>query len=151
MATAPTDEPTQISLSSLTSRFREHSFLGEFFDYCDGSRPAAHRHFVLVKKHKCASTSIQYLLHRVAQKHRLLVARPPAASFIGGYPGKFNPHFIASELKTGKFDVILHHMRFDRKEIDKVMHDDTVYIRSVFNDDSKIVHRLKPYFFEFHF
>ena len=124
-------KPTDWSQICENSKFRNHPFLSEFFDYCEPDREKAIRQFVFVKKHKCASTSIQYLLHRVAQKHKSVIARPVAASFIGGYPGKFDPRFIASKLKTGKFDSILYHMRFDRKNVESVVNKKAVYISSV--------------------
>ena len=126
-------KPTDWSQICESSKFRNHPFLSEFFDYCEPDREKAIRQFVFVKKHKCASTSIQYLLHKVAQKHKSVIARPVAASFIGGYPGKFDDRFIASRLKTGKFDSMLYHMRFDRKSVESVVHEKAVYISSVRN------------------
>lgn len=54
-----------------------------------------HRHIVFLKKHKCASSTIFEILNRFKKKHKLYAASKPLASFVGGYPGKFKPEFVA--------------------------------------------------------
>ena len=85
------------------SDFKDHPVLAKFIDYCDETPKCNHvENFVFIKKHKCASTSLQALLQKFTHKHNLVKAHPSAASFIGGYPGFFKKEFIGSpKLKEG--------------------------------------------------
>ncbi|CAG5106176.1 Oidioi.mRNA.OKI2018_I69.chr1.g2724.t1.cds [Oikopleura dioica] len=89
-----------------------------------------HRHIVFLKKHKCASSTIFEILNRFKKKHKLYAASKPLASFVGGYPGKFKPEFVAPP-QTDKYDIIFNHFRWDESAVRSVTHDDTIFLTSI--------------------
>lgn len=133
------------------SPFKTHFNLSKFFDYCDQKQCTFHKHFVFLKKHKCASTSLEHLLKSVIHKHNLVYAKPSAGPFIGGYPGRFKSDLVWPKLKEkSKYDTIVHHMRFDHEEVSKLVYPDTIYISTVRDVESHLDSIWNYYYKRFH-
>jgi len=50
-----------------------------------------------------------------------------------------NPATVRGLPGNGKFDIILHHLRFHKENLSKVLHDDTIYLTSMRNPLSHFV------------
>lgn len=75
-----------------------------------------------------------------SRKQRLVMAKTPVAAFMGGYPAPFDPTLVRGlPSNGGKFDIILHHLRFHKENLAKVLNDDTVYLTSMRNPLSHFV------------
>ena len=61
----------------------------------DDGKCKPHRHFVFHKKHKCGSTAFRFIFQAYAHKHSLIGTKTFLGPFIGGYPGRFDPRFVA--------------------------------------------------------
>ena len=64
----------------------------------DDGKCKPHRHFVFHKKHKCGSTAFRFIFQAYAHKHSLIGTKTFLGPFIGGYPGRFDPRFVAKRL-----------------------------------------------------
>ncbi|KAL7875693.1 hypothetical protein AOLI_G00106560 [Acnodon oligacanthus] len=94
----------------------------------DGGSPR-HKHtsVVFLKTHKTASTTVQNILFRFAERNNLTVALPvTACDHQFCYPRLFSSHFVHPH--TTPPDIITNHLRFSRSEVHRLMPNDTVYI-----------------------
>ncbi|XP_039625230.1 galactose-3-O-sulfotransferase 3 isoform X2 [Polypterus senegalus] len=86
-----------------------------------------HANIVFLKTHKTASTTVQNILFRFAERHNLTVALPiQACDHQFCYPRAFSSHFVHPH--TMPAQVVTSHMRFNRSELQKFMPNDTLYI-----------------------
>ncbi|XP_061769002.1 galactose-3-O-sulfotransferase 3 [Nerophis ophidion] len=95
------------------------------------NRPAGlkmkHTNVAFLKTHKTASTTMQNLLFRFAERNNLTVALPGrACSHQFCYPRLFSAHFVHPH--TLPPNIISSHMRFRKAELHRLMPNDTIYI-----------------------
>ena len=79
-----------------------------------------------LKTHKCASTSVQNILLRYAQRHNLNVVVPMVAGNIFGYDKLFNRKFIqtlAWKKDPISYSMFLCHARWNHTEVSFVLND----------------------------
>ncbi|XP_041842419.1 galactose-3-O-sulfotransferase 3 [Melanotaenia boesemani] len=82
---------------------------------------------VFLKTHKTASTTMQNLLFRFAERHNLTVALPvQACGHQFCYPRSFASQLIHPH--TLPANIITNHMRFNKAELKRLMPNDTIYI-----------------------
>lgn len=106
----------------------------------DGDTCSASRHVLFHKKHKSASSTLAAILKDFSRKQKLIMAKTPVPAFLGGYPAPFDPSLVRGLPTNGqKFDIILHHLRFHKQNLQRVLHDDTVYLTSMRNPLSQFV------------
>uniref|UniRef100_A0A3B3TSD8 Galactose-3-O-sulfotransferase 3 n=1 Tax=Poecilia latipinna TaxID=48699 RepID=A0A3B3TSD8_9TELE len=90
-------------------------------------RPPKHTHIVFLKTHKTASTTMQNILFRFAERNNLMVALPvQACGHQFCYPRTFSSHFV--HLHTLRPNLITNHMRFNKTALQRLMPNDTIYI-----------------------
>ncbi|KAM4637213.1 LOW QUALITY PROTEIN: galactose-3-O-sulfotransferase 4-like [Amazona ochrocephala] len=83
-------------------------------------------HVAFLKTHKAGGSSVLNVLHRFGQRRRLRFALPRRYQF--GYPRPFRAERVKGfGPRAPPFDIICHHMRFDRREVQRVMPNDTFY------------------------
>ncbi|CAL8377936.1 unnamed protein product [Gadus morhua 'NCC'] len=86
-----------------------------------------HTHVAFLKTHKTASSTMQNLLFRFAERHNLTVALPiQSCGHQFCYPRTFTSHFVHPH--TLPPSIVTNHMRFSRAELRRLMPEDTVYI-----------------------
>lgn len=78
------------------------------------------RKFVFLKNHKAGSSSMRLLLMNFQARNNWNMTLPVNGDgpFLGGWPGPFNSRFYSGIPKT---DIIYDHLRWDWKEIKKVL------------------------------
>ncbi|KAH0623966.1 hypothetical protein JD844_007194 [Phrynosoma platyrhinos] len=83
---------------------------------------------MFLKTHKTASSTVLNILFRFSEKHNLTVALPNGNGFHLGYPQLFRATFV-EEFKTigQNFNVMCNHLRFNAREVRRVMPNDTFY------------------------
>ncbi|CAL9694976.1 unnamed protein product [Knipowitschia caucasica] len=96
--------------------------------FSNKSRPK-HTNIVFLKTHKTASSTMQNILFRFAERHNLTVALPKNGDSQFAYPNFFNVKSV--QLETTPPNIITNHMRFNKEELDKLMPPDTVYITTM--------------------
>uniref|UniRef100_A0ABM5F3P0 Galactose-3-O-sulfotransferase 3 n=1 Tax=Pogona vitticeps TaxID=103695 RepID=A0ABM5F3P0_9SAUR len=90
------------------------------------SRPK-HTAVAFLKTHKTASTTVQNLLFRFAERHNLTVALPHhACDHQFCYPRNFSARFVHPYTLPPR--LIASHLRFNHDELRRLMPNDTVYI-----------------------
>ncbi|XP_028841554.1 galactose-3-O-sulfotransferase 3 [Denticeps clupeoides] len=108
------------SLSCPALRFL-HSPLGA------AGNKAKHTSIAFLKTHKTASTTVQNMLFRFAERHNLTVALPvQTCDHQFCYPHPFSGRFVHPH--TTPADIITSHMRLDRAELRRLMPNDTTYV-----------------------
>ncbi|XP_054916158.1 galactose-3-O-sulfotransferase 3 isoform X2 [Poeciliopsis prolifica] len=91
-----------------------------------GTKPK-HTNIVFLKTHKTASTTMQNILFRFAERNNLMVALPvQACGHQFCYPRSFSSHFV--HLHTLRPNLITNHMRFNKTALQRLMPNDTIYI-----------------------
>ncbi|XP_010896746.1 galactose-3-O-sulfotransferase 3 [Esox lucius] len=86
-----------------------------------------HTNVAFLKTHKTASTTMQNLLFRFAERNNLTVALPvQACGHQFCYPRSFSTHLVHPH--TLPPNVITNHMRFNRAEMRRLMPNDTIYV-----------------------
>ncbi|XP_026169007.1 galactose-3-O-sulfotransferase 3 [Mastacembelus armatus] len=86
-----------------------------------------HTNVAFLKTHKTASTTMQNVLFRFAERNRLMVALPvQACSHQFCYPRPFTTRFVHPH--TVPPNIITSHMRFNKTELRHLMPNDTIYI-----------------------
>ncbi|KAM8747582.1 galactose-3-O-sulfotransferase 3 [Acanthopagrus schlegelii] len=86
-----------------------------------------HTNVAFLKTHKTASSTMQNLLFRFAERNNLTVALPvQACSHQFCYPHSFTSHFVHPH--TLPPNIITNHMRFNRAELQRLMPNNTIYI-----------------------
>ncbi|KAK7909930.1 hypothetical protein WMY93_014614 [Mugilogobius chulae] len=104
--------------------FEERACLIKLFKH---SKPK-HTNVVFLKTHKTASSTMQNMLFRFAERHNLTVALPKN-DFQFAYPSYFTSALV--DPRTKPPNIITNHMRFNKKELEKLMPPDTVYITTM--------------------
>lgn len=107
-------EPFYLSCPSLQSR------------PTPGLKPK-HTNVAFLKTHKTASSTMQNLLFRFAERNNLTVALPvQACDHQFCYPETFHSHYVHPH--TLPPNIISNHMRFNKAELQRLMPNDTIYI-----------------------
>ncbi|CAL8242039.1 unnamed protein product [Merluccius merluccius] len=103
-----------------------------------------HTHVAFLKTHKTASTTMQNLLFRFAERNNLTVALPmQSCTHQFCYPRTFTSHFVHPH--TLPPSIITNHMRFNRAELQRLMPTDTVYI-TILREPSSMFESLFSYY-----
>ncbi|KAM4714736.1 galactose-3-O-sulfotransferase 3-like [Anableps anableps] len=90
-----------------------------------GMKPK-HTNIVFLKTHKTASSTMQSLLFRFAERHNLTIAFPkPSCGLQFCYPSFFSSDFVHP--KTLPANMITSHMRFKKTALQSIMPKDTKY------------------------
>ncbi|KAJ0055762.1 hypothetical protein NL108_011408, partial [Boleophthalmus pectinirostris] len=105
-----------------------------------GLRPK-HTDVVFLKTHKTASSTMQNILFRFAERHNLTVALP-------NYGGQFSYPYLFQRSSVHPHtlppNIITNHMRFNKKELEKLMPPGSVYITTM-RDTSSMFESLFVY------
>ncbi|XP_053716254.1 galactose-3-O-sulfotransferase 3 [Synchiropus splendidus] len=89
-----------------------------------------HTNVAFLKTHKTASTTVQNILFRFAERNNLTVALPvQACGHQFCYPRTFSSHFVHPH--TLPPNIIASHMRFYKPELQRLMPNDTIYVTIV--------------------
>ncbi|XP_068612199.1 galactose-3-O-sulfotransferase 3-like [Brachionichthys hirsutus] len=90
-------------------------------------RKPKHTNVAFLKTHKTASSTMQNIMFRFAERHNLTVALPvESCGHRFCYPNSFNPDFVHPHTKPP--NIVASHMRFNKKELQRLMPNDTIYI-----------------------
>ncbi|XP_071951875.1 galactose-3-O-sulfotransferase 2-like [Antedon mediterranea] len=81
-----------------------------------------HNMFVFLKTHKTGSSTLTTTIQRYGYIRNLTIAIPKHDSHVIS-SGKFKP----SQVYPGKYDMLVNHVRFDKKKMQKVMKNGTKY------------------------
>ncbi|XP_072315664.1 galactose-3-O-sulfotransferase 3-like [Eucyclogobius newberryi] len=111
--------------------------------FINDSRPK-HTNVAFLKTHKTGSSTMLNILFRFAERHNLTVALPKGAQF--AYPNLFTSDLVDPYTKPP--NIITNHMRFNKKELEKLMPPDTVYI-TIMREPSAMFESLFDYFYPF--
>lgn len=98
-----------------------------------------------LKTHKTASSTVQNILFRFAENHKLTVALP--IEICGNrfcYPQKFSTSFVHPRLPRP--NIIASHMRFNKLELKRLMPEDTIYI-TILREPSSMFESAFTYFY----
>ncbi|XP_017212448.1 galactose-3-O-sulfotransferase 3 [Danio rerio] len=86
-----------------------------------------HTSVAFLKTHKTASSTVQNILFRFAERNNLTVALPiTSCDHQFCYPRPFSVHFVHPH--TSPPDIITSHLRFSRTELRHLMPNNTIYI-----------------------
>lgn len=86
-----------------------------------------HSNVVFLKTHKTASSTMQNLLFRFAERNNLTVALPiQACGHQFCYPRSFTTHSVHQH--TLPPNIVTNHMRFSKAELKRLMPNDTIYV-----------------------
>ncbi|KAJ8405845.1 hypothetical protein AAFF_G00312820 [Aldrovandia affinis] len=86
-----------------------------------------HTSIAFLKTHKTASSTVQNLLFRFAERHNLTVALPyQSCDHQFCYPRPFSARFVHPHTVPPR--IITNHMRFNLSELRRVMPNDTLYV-----------------------
>ncbi|KAM9500448.1 galactose-3-O-sulfotransferase 3 isoform 2-T3 [Clarias gariepinus] len=86
-----------------------------------------HTNVLFLKTHKTASTTVQNIFFRFAERNNLTVALPVTpCDHQFCYPRIFSSHFVHPH--TMPPNIVTSHMRFSRSELRRMMPSDTIYI-----------------------
>ncbi|XP_053537578.1 galactose-3-O-sulfotransferase 3 isoform X2 [Ictalurus punctatus] len=86
-----------------------------------------HTNVVFLKTHKTASTTVQNILFRFAERNNLTVALPvTSCDHQFCYPRTFSSHFVLPY--TMPPNIVTNHMRFSYSELQRIMPNNTIYI-----------------------
>lgn len=82
---------------------------------------------MFLKTHKTASSTVLNVLFRFGEKHRLRFALPDGRNDFF-YPSPFQSSWV-KDYRPGKcFNIVCNHMRFDHREVAKLLPPDAVYV-----------------------
>lgn len=91
------------------------------------NRSGKHTSVVFLKTHKTASSTVQNILFRFAERNNLKVALPiPACDHQFCYPQFFSTRFVSPY--TLPPDIVTNHLRFSHSELHRLMPNNTIYI-----------------------
>ncbi|CAL8327029.1 unnamed protein product [Lota lota] len=95
------------------------------YTFLDTCQP--HTHLMFLKTHKTASSTILNVLYRFGEFNNLRFALP--LGYRLGYPFTFNVHRVKGYRggRGVKYDIMANHLRFNKSEVEKVLHEDTFY------------------------
>ncbi|KAF7652520.1 hypothetical protein LDENG_00095860 [Lucifuga dentata] len=103
-----------------------------------------HTNVVFLKTHKTASTTMQNLLFRFAERNNLTVALPvQACGHQFCYPSSFTSHFVHPH--TLPPHIVTSHMRFNKAELQRLMPNDTIYV-TILREPSSMFESLFSYY-----
>ncbi|KAM9836427.1 galactose-3-O-sulfotransferase 3 [Aulostomus maculatus] len=103
-----------------------------------------HTNVAFLKTHKTASTTMQNLMFRFAERNNLTVALPvQACGHQFCYPRSFSSHFVHPH--TLPPNILTSHMRFNKAEVQRLMPNDTVYI-TILREPSSMFESLFSYY-----
>ncbi|XP_075061891.1 galactose-3-O-sulfotransferase 2-like [Mixophyes fleayi] len=87
----------------------------------------AKSHIVFLKTHKTAGSTILNLLHRYGDRNDLIFALPFKHQF--SYPNHFFSRYVKGfdSPTRPQYDILCHHMRFNLREVRKVMPSDSFF------------------------
>lgn len=103
-----------------------------------------HTNILFLKTHKTASSTMQNLLFRFAERHNLTVGLPVlACGHQFCYPRAFSAHHV--HLRNLTPNIITNHMRFNRAELRRLMPNDTLYV-TILREPSSMFESLFSYF-----
>ncbi|XP_039515779.1 galactose-3-O-sulfotransferase 3 [Pimephales promelas] len=106
--------------------------------------PAKHTSIAFLKTHKTASTTVQNILFRFAERNNLTVGLPiTTCDHQFCYPRPFSSHFVHPH--TTPPDIITNHLRFSRAELRRLMPNNTVYI-TILREPGAMFESLFTYF-----
>lgn len=106
-----------------------------------------HTDVVFLKTHKTASSTMQNLLFRFAERHNLTVALPvPACGHQFCYPRTFTSHFVHPH--TLPPNIVTNHMRFNKAELQRLMPNNTTYI-TIMREPSSMFESLFVYYSQY--
>lgn len=104
-------------------------FRNEIATTSNSSWRNAKKNICLLKTHKTASSTLQNILTRYAITHNLFVGLPATSFNFKSVKGKrFNRKFMMEVPPNRSLNMLLHHMRFNKTEIEAIMPKDTVYL-----------------------
>ncbi|KAJ8348302.1 hypothetical protein SKAU_G00268910 [Synaphobranchus kaupii] len=104
-----------------------HQYYTPLPSYPSPTLKPKHTSIAFLKTHKTASSTVQNLLFRFAERHNLTVALPyQACDHQFCYPHPFSTRFVHPH--TMPPHIITNHMRFNLSELRRLMPKDTVYI-----------------------
>nr|XP_006627381.2 PREDICTED: galactose-3-O-sulfotransferase 4-like isoform X1 [Lepisosteus oculatus] len=112
----------------------------------DASAPCRpHTHVMFLKTHKTASSTVLNMLYRFGEERGLRFALPLGYQF--GYPLRFSAHRVKGYRGPGavEFSIMGNHMRFNKKEVEKVMPPDTFYF-SILRDPALLAESSYTYY-----
>lgn len=101
------------------------------------------RNLVLLKTHKCASSTVQNIIMRYGHKHNLTFALPTTANYFG-HPKYFNRIFVP-DYPGSEFNLMAHHTRFHYQELSLMMPKDTVFV-TIIRNPSELMESLYSYY-----
>lgn len=102
---------------------------------------------VFLKTHKTASSTMQNLLFRFAERHNLTVALPiPSCDHQFCYPRTFTTHFVHPH--TLPANIVTNHMRFNKAELQRMMPNNTTYI-TIMREPSSMFESLFVYYSQY--
>nr|XP_054775088.1 uncharacterized protein LOC129283277 [Lytechinus pictus] len=90
---------------------------------------------VMVKTHKCSSSTMQNILFRWGENHNLSFALPRTGVYLGS-PSPFSKIYVM-ESNNGQYNIIANHMVYNQKATEELMPSDTVYIALLRNPDTQ--------------
>ncbi|XP_037670794.1 LOW QUALITY PROTEIN: galactose-3-O-sulfotransferase 4 [Choloepus didactylus] len=107
-----------------------------------------HQRLVFLKTHKSGSSSVLSLLHRYGDRHGLRFALPVRYQF--GYPKLFQASRVKGYRPQGggtqpPFHILCHHMRFNLKEVLRVMPSDSFFF-SIVRDPAALARSAFSYY-----
>nr|XP_057922789.1 galactose-3-O-sulfotransferase 3 [Doryrhamphus excisus] len=115
--------------------------------HCAATLKAKHTNVAFLKTHKTASTTVQNLLFRFAERNNLTVALPrQACSHQFCYPRSFSAHFVHPH--TLPPNIISSHMRFKEAEVRRLMPNNTVYV-TILREPASMFESLFSYYSQY--
>ncbi|KAJ8405390.1 hypothetical protein AAFF_G00318630 [Aldrovandia affinis] len=103
-----------------------------------------HTSIAFLKTHKTASSTVQNILFRFAERNNLTVALPiQACDHQFCYPHPFSSRFVHPHTVPPR--IITSHMRFNRSELRRVLPSDTVYV-TILREPAAMFESLFSYF-----
>ncbi|XP_067257123.1 galactose-3-O-sulfotransferase 3 [Chanodichthys erythropterus] len=109
-----------------------------------GGPSAKHTSVAFLKTHKTASSTVQNILFRFAERNNLTVALPiTTCDHQFCYPRPFSAHFVHQH--TMPPDIITNHLRFSRAELRRLMPNNTMYI-TILREPGAMFESLFTYF-----
>ncbi|XP_038071798.1 galactosylceramide sulfotransferase-like [Patiria miniata] len=84
------------------------------------------RNIVFFKMHKCSSSTVQNILFRYGEEHKLDFVLPKEGNYLGNGQYLF-VRSLMMKFPVKKYNVLCHHTRFNYRGMAEVMHSDAVY------------------------
>uniref|UniRef100_T1JML9 Sulfotransferase domain-containing protein n=1 Tax=Strigamia maritima TaxID=126957 RepID=T1JML9_STRMM len=109
-----------------------------------GNHCAAKKNIFFLKTHKCASSTIQNILMRFGERNELNIVLPPQSNYLG-HPQLFRRDMAMPLKENSSFNLFCHHTRFNQKEIESLMPENTVFL-TILRDPVALFESLFAYF-----